>query len=441
MLDIPAPALNILSRLQSRGYEAFLVGGCVRDILMGRSPHDWDITTNAAPAEIVKAFEDYKVIETGLKHGTVTVLSGGEGIEVTTYRMDGVYADHRRPESVSFTKSVKEDLARRDFTINAICYSPQSGFIDPYGGEKDIKAGVIRCVGEPDKRFEEDALRILRALRFSSLLGFEIEKDTAAALFGKKELLKSISAERIQAELTKTLCGDKAGDVLRAYAEILCVPLPELKVTVGFDQHNKHHCYDVWNHTCAVVENTPRDPVLRWAALFHDIGKPETFSRDKNGEGHFYSHALASKKISGKIMHRLKFDNRTRERILLLVEHHDILINKDEKGAKRLLARFGAEVVLQLLALARADNLGQAQAYRHRLSEYDRLEAFIRKLIADGACLSIKDLTVDGSDIKSLGYRGENIGKALNILFEAVVEDKVGNEREALLAYLSKIKI
>ena len=438
MFNLPDAVVSALALLCAAGAECYIVGGCVRDLLMGREPHDWDITTNAEPHEVIEVFRDYRVIETGIDHGTVTVLLGGSALEITTYRVDGQYSDNRHPDSVSYTRSLSEDLSRRDFTINAIAYSPEIGLVDLFGGQEDIKNGIIRCVGEASKRFDEDALRILRALRFSSTLGFEIEEKTAAALLQKSLLLKNVSAERINVELTKLLCGNGVGRVLREYKGVLAVPVPELVPMFGFDQKNRHHCYDVWLHTIITIEALPAIAELRWAALFHDIGKPASFSTDEHGEGHFYGHAPAGCEIADTVMRRLRFSNTSREWILQLVKNHDVTIGTDEKRVKRWLGRFGEEFIRQLTALKRADNLAQSENYRERQLLINAVEALVDDLIARQECVSLRDLAVNGDDLLALGYKGKTVGDALQMLLDAVIDENVPNERDALLGWLDE---
>jgi len=436
VFNIPYTVTSALSRLSAAGFEGYVVGGCVRDMLMGREIHDWDITTNALPSEVHEVFSDNKVFDTGIAHGTVSVLTGGGVLEITTYRVDGEYTDNRHPDSVTFTRSLREDLSRRDFTMNAIAYSPADGLVDPFGGQEDIKRGVIRCVGDASKRFDEDALRILRALRFASMLGFAIEENTAAASRQKSQLLKNVSAERINVELTKLLCGGGAGEVLRNYRDILAVAIPQLAPMFDFDQQNRHHIYDVWTHTIITVEALPSITELRWAALFHDIGKPASFTMDEHGEGHYYGHAEAGAQIANEVMHALKFDNATRERVFLLVKFHDTTVGTDEKRVKRLLGRFGEEFVRQLLLLKRADNLAQSEKYRERQQLITKAEALIDEIIARKDCVSLKDLAVNGRDMMELGFEGKAIGEALQTLLDAVIDGLVPNEKTALIEYV-----
>ncbi len=435
---IAPAAKKAIELLRAAGYEAWIVGGCVRDLLMGKAPHDWDMTTSARPEQTKAVFVDFHTIDTGIKHGTVTVMMDGEPLEITTYRVDGEYSDNRHPGDVSFTVSLNEDLLRRDFTMNAVVYDPGAGISDPYGGKADIALGIIRCVGRPVQRFREDGLRILRALRFSAVLGFEIEKNTAAAIHQERELLRNISAERIREEMTKLLCGKNAAAVLREYADVIAVPLPEIVPMMGFEQHNEHHCHDVWEHTIAAVENIPDQPVLRWAALLHDMGKPGTFSLDEDGVGHFFGHAPKSVQLADEIMARLRFDNESRERVLTLVRHHDGPLEAEAKFLKRKLGKLGERGFFDLVALCRADNMAQAKAYRHRQQHYDEVERIAREILAGDSCFTLKSLAVNGHDLMALGYKGREVGNALQMLLEAVMDEKVENEKSKLLEWLKK---
>lgn len=441
MFNILNSAFAAIMLLRLNGYEAYLVGGCVRDLFMGKFPKDWDITTNARPEEVKQAFYGYKYFETGLKHGTITVIVEETPLEITTYRVDGDYSDNRHPDNICFSQSLQEDLSRRDFTMNALAYDIDGQVIDFYQGRSDISAGIIRCVGDPEKRFSEDALRILRALRFSSVLGFKIERATAAAIHDTKHLLENISAERICEELTKILCGKNSRSVLKEYADVINIPIPELSPMFGFAQRNKYHCYDVWEHTIAAIEKSPPLPAGRWAALFHDIGKPACFSLGEDGRGHFYGHQSKSKEIADNVMGRLKFDNATRDKVLQLVENHMLILRPDKKYIKRLLNGMGEDLFKDLLQLQRADNLAQAPEYHHRQEKFAQIEALLAEIIAENACFSLKDLAVNGHDLLVLGLQGKEIGLALNSLLNAVIDEKVVNEREALMEYFGSISI
>ena len=436
-MTMPAPAREAIETLNQNGHAAYLVGGCVRDSLRGVVPHDYDITTSARPEEVAAAFRGRTLIETGLKHGTQTLHSGGMNLEITTYRTDGAYEDHRHPAAVTFARTLAEDLARRDFTINAMAYHPARGLVDLFGGQADLAAGVVRCVGAPAQRFDEDALRMLRALRFAAVLGFEIETDTAGALLAQKDLLTAVSAERIREELVRLLCGRDAACVLDAYLPVFSVFLPELLPMQGFEQRNPHHVYDVWHHTLAAVDAIPPQPHLRLAALLHDIGKPDCFQVDTQGVGHFYQHDVRGAEMARRILRRLKFDNDTTTRVVTLVRWHDRQIESTAKAVKRALQQFGQETFFDLLALKRADNLGQAPAFWDRQEIYARLEALASDILAGGACFSRKTLTVTGRDLMAVGMpAGRELGAALDLLLNAVIDEKVKNEKEALLQYL-----
>ena len=430
----PAPVQTALDLLCAAGFEAFVVGGCVRDALRGAEPHDWDCTTNAKPDQICACFRDFHVIETGLQHGTVTVVIEHMPIEITTYRIDGVYADHRRPDSVSFTDSLTDDLARRDFTVNAMAFHPERGLIDPFHGADDLRAGIIRCVGNPRDRFNEDGLRILRAMRFASVLDIRIEPETAAAVHDQKDLLHHISAERIDTELTKLLCGTGAERILTEFADVLFTVLPELEPMYGFDQKNPHHDYDVYTHTLKAVAACPPEPVLRWAALLHDTGKPHTFTLDERG-GHFYGHAVVSAEIAKRALKAMKCDRKRYDRVLLLVERHDTVMNGTEKQLKRIVRQIGEEAAEQLLLLHKADVTAQAACHRaERIAESDRLLGLLAELRAADACMSLKQLAVTGGDLLALGMpQGKAIGETLNRLLECVIEGSLPNEKAALL--------
>ena len=438
MLVIPPSAVKALSILRKSGFESYLVGGCVRDMVMGADPKDWDIATAAIPRQVKAAFRNFPVLETGIKHGTVTVLLDRNPLEITTFRADIGYSDHRHPDTVFFAETLKDDVSRRDFTMNALAFDPEQGVIDYFGGVEDIKKQTIRCVGEANCRFNDDALRILRALRFSSVLGFRIDPKTAAAVSRNRELLRFISVERITTELTKLLCGQKAGDVLREFIDVIGVIIPEILPLIGFNQHNKRHCFDIWRHTAAVVENTGLTPVLRWAALLHDIGKADCFSIGENGEGHFYGHAALSEKKADTIMGRLRFDNATRRRVLTLVAHHDTPLYSEVKSVRRYLNRFGVDALRQLLLLQCADVMGQAPEYHFRIRDIERTLAVMEQVIGEMSCFSLKDLMVDGNDMIALGLKSKEIGSALDFLLKAVMDDQVPNEKVLLLEHLNQ---
>ena len=435
---LPSNVYEALLRLNEAGYEAWLVGGCVRDRLMGAEPHDYDITTSASPEETEAVFAGERVIETGLRHGTVTVLLHGEPIEITTFRTEAAYSDHRRPDSVSFTRSLRKDLARRDFTVNAIAMDAEGNLCDPYGGKTDLEERILRAVGDAEARFREDALRILRCLRFSSVLGFSIEPETSAAMIRCRNLLDYVSAERTYAELTKLLCGMDVRRVLMEYTDVLGAVLPELLPMKGFDQRNYHHVYDVLEHTARVVEHVPPEARLRWAALFHDAGKPACFTQDDHGVGHFYGHAEKSRELADAALLRLKTDNATREAADQLIRYHDWPIEPTAPAVRRALHKLGPEGLRDLIALKRADNLAQAPKYRDRQRTCDEIEAMAEQVLAEEQAFSLKDLAVNGDDLRAMGMSpGPEMGILLDRLLDDVIADRLPNERNALLAKAS----
>lgn len=437
-MEMPGYVQNVLTALEAAGYEAWCVGGCVRDLMLGRAPEDWDVTTNALPEATMALFGSH-AFPTGLRHGTVTVREEHRSVEVTTYRVDGDYHDHRRPDTVVFTPSLEEDLRRRDFTVNAMALSLRGDLRDPFGGQADLKAGVLRCVGKPERRFGEDALRILRGLRFAAVLGFAMDPAAAAGIHGHRALLKDIAAERIQVELFKLLCGKDAAAVLREYPDVVGVFWPEILPMVGFDQRNRHHCYDVWEHTLHAVEAVEPEPVLRCAMLLHDVGKPRCFTVDQDGNGHFYGHPEISRELADDMLRRLKCAAAFRETVVRLVEWHDRNIPRTDRGLRRALRALGEEDLRRLILVKRADNLAQAPEYRDTQREIDRAEAILDKLVAADACFSLGQLTVNGRDLAALGLSGPEIGRTLNALLDKVVDGELPNERTALLEAARKL--
>lgn len=436
MKEIPKNIKNVMQRLEEAGYEAWCVGGAVRDMLLGREPGDWDVTTNALPETVLELFSP-RAIPTGLQHGTVTV-GGGRGVEITTYRRDGEYLDNRRPESVEFTTSLEEDLARRDYTVNAIALNLRGELCDPWGGQADLAAGVIRAVRDPVERFHEDALRIMRGLRFASRLGFVIEEKTSEAIHKCAPLLKNIAVERLYMEMTGLLCGEYVADILLRYPDVLGVFLPEILPCVGFEQHSRYHCYDVWEHTARAVAATVPDPILRWTMLLHDLGKPDTFTVDEQGAGHFYGHYRESVKKAETIMERLRFDHRSKKLIETLVERHDCELNLSERSVRRQLSRYGEETLRLLLKVKRADNLAQAPEFRGRQELLTQWETMLNMEILSGNCFSLKQLAVKGNDLTGLGVCGKAVGEGLESLLELVIEEKLPNDRGILLDYVKE---
>ena len=425
-MHLPEAVKKALDMLHDAGYAAYAVGGCVRDAVMGIAPHDFDLASSATPQEMLHVFKGHRLIETGLKHGTVTVLMDGMPLEITTFRSaNGAYAH-----------TLEEDLLHRDLTMNAMAYHPGEGVIDPFGGQKDIQNGVIRCVDNAESRILEDPLRMLRAARFASVFGFKVDQDTQRAIDRNREKLGEVSVERLASELIRLLCGRDVRRVLMEQVCLLGVFLPELLPMEGFDQRNHHHLYTVLEHTAIAVENIPPVPVLRLAMLMHDIGKPPCFRIHEDGEGHFYGHAARSTEMADSILERLKMDNATRERAVLLVKYHDHVIEPDAKAVKRMLSKLGEEAFDQLLLVKRADNLAQHPDYRGRLRGLDELARIKAEIIAQSQCFSLKDLAVNGRDLMALGMKpGPQIGQMLQKMLDAVIAGEVENDREALKNY------
>lgn len=433
-IEINPQANFIIHTLQDRGFEAYAVGGCVRNALLGLTPHDWDICTNALPDQMREVFRDFQTHDFGLKHGTLVVMSDGEPYEVTTYRIDGVYADNRHPESVTFTDDLSRDLSRRDFTVNAIAYNDLQGLADPFGGAEDLKNNLLRCVGDPDNRFHEDALRILRGLRFASVYGFTIEAETAAAIHRNASLLDNIARERVREELTGLLCGGHVLEVLTEFRDVIAVIIPELAQTFDFDQWNKHHCYDVWQHIVHAVAAVDDQPILRVTMLLHDIGKPRACTVDVSGVRHFRGHQQISAEMASDILKRLRFSNEFTDSCLQLIQYHDVRFNGTEKFVRRILQKLGEENTRLLFLVQRADISAQSDYNRaEKLSMLDISEAQFNKSIEQNHCFSLKQLAVNGNDIIRLGAKGREVGNILNLLLDEVIEERLPNEREALL--------
>ena len=434
---LPQEVKNVLLRLESAGFAAYAVGGCVRDTLRGVTPHDYDITTAARPEDVLALFDGY-AIPTGLQHGTVTVRLAGESFEVTTFRADGPYTDHRRPDSVQYSDSLEEDLRRRDFTVNAMAMDVRGQVYDFHGGEADLRAGILRCVGDAETRFNEDALRILRCLRFASVLGFDIEEETAAAMTRCAPLLSHIAAERIREEMTKLLCGENTVEILLRYPSVFAVFLPEILPCVGFDQQNVHHLYDIWQHTAHAVGNAPQDPLLRWTLLLHDLGKPACFTVDEAGQGHFYGHDDLGAQLAEDITQRLRFDKKAAQRIALLIERHMRQIEPTKKAVGRVLRQMGEEALRQLLAVKRADASACHPDFAWQTGHLDAVEATLDRLLTKDTCFTLRDLAIDGHDLMAMGLQGSEIGKTLNAALDAVVEGELPNEKDTLLNWIKK---
>ena len=433
-MDMPKNVDIAINLLQSEGFEAYAVGGCVRDSLLGKTPNDWDITTSAKPEDMKSVFADFHCIDTGIKHGTVTVVIDGEPLEITTFRLDGEYEDNRHPKSVTFTADLGADLGRRDFTVNAMAYSKKTGTVDLFDGQNDLKNKIIRCVGDPDRRFNEDALRILRALRFASALDFEIEEKTAQSLLKNCALLGNISEERIAKELLKLVCGKGAKRILTDFAPVLFEILPELQPMYKNSHDNPHHCYDIYEHTLIAVESIDPEPTLRFAMLLHDCGKPAVKKFDENGVAHFYGHQRISAEISAQILARLKVSNKFRDEILFLVSNHDRweLYENTEK-MPRYLSKFGLDGVLKLLKVMRADVLAQSPEYRYRLDQIADAEEIAKNLAAQKPCLSLSELQINGRTLMDIGIpQGRKLGAVLAQLLDEVIDGVTKNTQEAL---------
>ncbi len=425
-------AKEILLSLENAGYEAYVVGGCVRDAILGKESNDYDITTNALPSEVKNVFFDKRVIETGIKHGTVTVLMNGEAFEITTYRSDGEYTDARHPDSVSFSSSLTEDLKRRDFTINAIVCNSSGEVFDFFDGIGDIERKVIRAIGEAKKRFSEDALRILRAIRFSATLGFDIEEKTNDAMIYTKCGLAKISKERIANEINHALCARNIKNVLLRNVEIFAEIFPEIKKMYKFDQHTKHHIYDLLEHTAYVISNTPSVVYLRLAALLHDMGKVYTMSVDDDGMGHFFGHVEKSVGIAEKYLNEYKYDNFTKDRVLRLVKYHDLRFKTDRVSIKRYLNEFGVDFFFDLVTLQIADKKSQNPTLETS-KIYVEAEKIAKDIILKGECFSLDALDIKGTDLVSVGFYGSEIGTILRALLDDVISGNVENQKSLLL--------
>lgn len=440
-LDIPQSALKILEALEAAGFEAFVVGGCVRDALLGRTPADWDITTSAKPGQIkaAAAAADLKTIDTGIKHGTVTVIVDHEPFEVTTYRADGSYSDGRHPDSIEFLDRIDGDLARRDFTINAMAYNPSRGLVDRFGGQADLEAGILRAVGDPRERFTEDALRIVRGLRFAAQLGFAIEPETSDAMHELRSLLDNIAVERIWVEFAGLLCGQYAVPVLREYHDVVFTIIPELAIEYEFDQHNPFHVYDVWEHTLHALEAAPpdMDATVRLALLLHDIGKPHCLVIDEEGRGRALGHDKEGEPIAREVCKHLKLSRADRETVTHLVAHHMFHIPDTERAMRRFLVRHGAENAQHLFAIRRCDKigLGHEQPPDNPMSvAFAKAEKLMDEQLNAEPVFGVKDLAINGSDLIALGMEpGPVIGHVLQVLLNEVVDGDVLNEREALI--------
>ena len=422
-----------MEALEAAGFSAWAVGGCVRDACLGLTPHDYDLCTDALPEQTEAVFAGFPLVLNGKKHGTVSVITGGEMVEITTFRTEGSYLDNRHPQWVKFVPNIEDDLARRDFTVNAMAWSPTRGFADPFGGREDLKNHVLRAVGSPELRFTEDALRVLRGVRFAVRYRLTPEPETENAMAALAPRVRTLAAERIFDELCKLLPLVTAEDLIR-FAPVLTEVIPELKPTLGFDQRNPHHAFDLYTHIAHVVERVPPRLPLRWAALLHDIGKIATFTLDDQGRGHFYGHAGVSAEMADVILRRLKAPTVLREQVMTLIAHHMTRLEPNRKLLRRRLSQLGWETTEQLLWLQQADFGSKGTDEADHVSWFDTIAGMLDTIREEDACLSLKDLAVNGHDLMALGFAGKAIGAELNRLLELVIDEQVRNEKEALLA-------
>ena len=437
MINIPKDVENVLNILTDNGHKAYVVGGCVRDSLMGREPDDWDVTTDASPKRIKELFSSFRTVDTGIEHGTVLIVSGKTPVETTTFRIDGEYSDNRHPDSVTFTKHVEDDLARRDFTINAMAYNHKDGIIDPFGGKDDLENKIIRCVGDPDRRFNEDGLRIMRAVRFSSVLGFTVEEKTAESIIKNENLLGSIAAERLTKELLKLLCGDNVYDVLTKFRSVIGVFIPELKLEFDFAQYGKKHAYDVWMHTVNTVNNIENDPVLRLTMLLHDTGKIATHKLDDNGNSTFRNHAAVGGVIAENILKRLKFSKEYINTVSFLVSVHDKEVPETRIQVKEYIRDLGEMNFIRLMKIRRADKSALSKGYSNIADKLVFAYSTFDEVMNNDEPYSLKQLAVDGNDLKKTVPANE-IGDTLNFLLETVIKYPEKNDRAILLELVRK---
>ena len=439
VFNIPKNIQTVLDKLHSAGYRALPVGGCVRDLLRGIEPHDWDSTTSATPDEMLELFKDLRlapISSGGIKHGTVTVIIDHEPIEITTFRCDGEYTDGRRPDSVGFSRNLSDDLCRRDFTINALCIDESGETVDMFGGCDDLKNGIIRAIGDPDRRFTEDALRILRALRFSAAFGFEIEPATSESMLRNFDRLQLLARERVGAELVKLICAPHFLTTALKYKQLLCMAVPELAPMAGMYQREDYHCYDVYEHTIRAVAAAPSDTTLRWTMLLHDIGKPAC----SDGQGHFHRHESVGVPIAEQILKRFNCGKAQREQILTLIAKHCIPLSTDRMKLKKQLAKYGENTVLQLIEVKRADCIAQRpEIAAARLAELDKIKAAVDAIIREKPALTLSQLAVSGKDLIEIGFEpSPQMGAILKQMLELVVSEQLPNKRSALMDFASQ---
>lgn len=432
--ELPQKCLFVFDILEKNGFECYAVGGCVRDILLQRTPNDVDFTTNALPDEILACFKDYKTFELGKKYGTISVLHNDDIFEITTYRVDGEYSDSRHPDKIEFSRSLQDDLARRDFTINAMAVDKNGNVSDFFNGMNDLKRGVIRAVGDPFKRFNEDALRIFRALRFSAKLEFSIDSYTSDACHKLCGLLKKVHPQRIRDELSQLLITDSAALVIKEYSDVIAEIIPEFSSSFGFQQITPHHRYDVFSHIIKSVSFAPSDLEIRWALLLHDIGKPLCYTQDKAGISHFHSHPSVSADIAKEILTRFAYPSEFVERICLLIKYHDRRFERLRPQIKKILAKLGSEGFLKLLIIQRCDAMAQSEYMREdKLNHIKMVYDEAQRIIEENDCICLGDLAVNGTDILSLGIKGKAVGEVLDYLLEGVIDDRFMNNKEELI--------
>lgn len=430
---LPKAIQSAIDALENAGFQAYAVGGCVRDALLRITPHDYDLCTDALPNEIRKVFADYPQLLAGEQHGTVSIVTDAGTVEITTFRKEGTYSDNRHPDWVEFVSDIREDLARRDFTVNAIAYSPRRGYADPFGGREDLENRILRAVGDPETRFREDSLRILRGMRFAARFRLTPEDETLRAMEACAPLTENLSGERIFEELSGFLPPADAG-MLQSFAPILGRLIPELGATVGFDQRSPHHAYDVFTHTALVVEAVSADVTLRWAALLHDIGKVPTFHTDETGRGHFKKHANVGAQMADAILQRLKAPGKLREEVVWLIENHMTKLTPDRVSLRHMLTKYDAALLDKLICLQKADMASKGMGEDDRADQFAVLRMLLLQLETEGSCRSVKDLAVGGSDLMALGYHGPAIKACLSDLLERVLNEELPNEKEALLS-------
>ena len=440
MINIPEKCKLIFNILENNGYECYAVGGCVRDSIMGNTPSDWDFTTNATPDEICNCFKDFTTIDIGREYGTICVVVDSEPFEITTYRCEGTYSDSRHPDSVSFTRNIADDLARRDFTVNSIAYNEKKGFIDPFGGLDDIGRKIIRCTGEAKTRFSEDALRILRAVRFASRLGFSIETETAESMHCLKDNLLLVHPQRIQKELRGIIMSQYAFSVLDEFKDVIAVILPEIKPMFELAQNNPHHIYDVWIHTMKALENSIMDETVRFAVFFHDIGKPSCKTTDIAGIDHFKKHPNKSTQMTKEIPKRFGFAHKFIDEVCALIKHHDERYKQIDADIKRVLSDIGEDLFDKLMAVSLADTLAQSDFQReYKLSHREEVIKKAKEIIVNGECYKLSQLALSGSDLVALGFKGKAISIALDNLLKLVIKGKCDNTREDLIFYAKSL--